>query len=316
MMDSSILKRFSPIICLLFCVVTLNLALPRRTLEESTKTLKREAAPHPEDSIYIIGAGLGTTGTHLTYGTTCYMGYPSVHYHTGCTSANITSDKKKHVKYEMGAQELPQKSHFTLLKLVHQMKQCVSKEKGSCGDALQWRDIILKHLEIVVSDSSIAALHDTPYTLLMPSLLEFARKHHKKTLIILSERDPEVYAKRRIEEHPNGLVCIDRSIPISTETSEGGVYDWIGCINRAARPGESFTDLTEVFTTHKQVGREVLAQETKAYQDAVRPKAAFAWDIFKRENRTSEEQLSLEMAEIFPNLAQYRQPMRKFRVKV
>lgn len=61
-------------------------ARPQQRTNQTSQTAARRE-PDDDDYYYapiIVGAGQGTTGTHLIAEVTCYLGFPSFHYAIGC----------------------------------------------------------------------------------------------------------------------------------------------------------------------------------------------------------------------------------------
>ena len=105
--------------------------------------------------------------------------------------------------------------------------------------------------------SAILAFHDHPYPSLIPCIIKKVKaKHGAPPVIILSEREPVEYIKRRLRRDGGDLMC-KNSTSIDRSTLEGGAFDVIGCIDRAVSglsPEEASNILlADVFTKMKDI---------------------------------------------------------------
>ena len=273
---------------------------------------KSDASAQNDNGTLIIGAGLGTTGTHLVFHTTCHLGFPSIHWNLGCVARDNGTEIAKPFR---DASE----KHVTLAnKFVRNgLQLCVNKGRARCGSALDWRKKVLNAIDGIVKDGSIQALHDNPYPFLTPYVIEAAHRYNKRVFVLLSERNPLEYAERRVGLSYGGSdpLC-KRPPPVDSETLSGGAFDPIACIDYAGKhfdnPEEM--DLVDVFTTLKRVvsdadsdseslGIEIIANETKSFQDKIRERADFYLDMFERDGRTEVEDLANEILQNVPALA-------------
>lgn len=172
----------------------------------------------------------------------------------------------------------------------------------------------------VVTDGHITSVHDTPYTFLLPQLLETSNEYYERTVILLSKRDPEAYAQRRLGHSygANDPICIDRS-KIDPVTLSGGAFDVIGCIDRAlsklSSDEQETVDMTSILTSFRKLdlqliaanaskqGVDIIAEELKAYQDAVGRVADFSYDMFAQTNRMSPEGMATMLRHAVPTLS-------------
>jgi len=263
----------------------------------------------------IIGAGRGTTGTHLMHEATCHMGYASIYYNLGCIPpppphGHATSNDEAPQDIIPETYQTAADLHTRLLNKVGRSARCVGND-GKCGSVLKFKNQTLSLLEAVITASkndTIVALHDSPYPSLIPYIIKSVKViHGTPPVILLSERDPVEYTNRRAQSHGGRDLMCKNSTSIDQNTLEGGAFDIIGCIDRALS-GLSLEDaskiqLGDIFSTMKQIyndkqedGLDEIAKEIKEYQDAVRGKADFALDAFAREGRTKSEDLAAEIA--------------------
>lgn len=271
------------------------------------------------DKIFIIGAGRGTTGTHLMFETTCHLGFASHHYNFGCIPQNDTISGSNQIP---PAYRQARAVHMRLLKRLAFVQQCVGRQKRKCGSALQWMQSTVKAIRDLVAEGHVVALHDNPYPFLMPALLPMAQRYYPQTVVLLSERDPATYAARRsgISNGRSDLFCRDYHPVIDNVTLAGGAFDLLGCVSRALSKARtvhhaSRLDLSQVFTSLKylvqdqgqEVAHALIANETAKYQRAIRQIADFSLDMFARDGRTAKESLADELAANIPAIARYRQ---------
>ncbi len=272
----------------------------------------------------ILGVGLGTTGTHLMADTTCFLGYPTIHYFVGC------ADQKspEFVKYKKVAQ-----MHLKILFYFQGGTGCV---KEGCikktWTAMTFRDTLKRSIHDFVSfirtnvtivddgNGTIPiALHDTPWPYLMPSLIQEIEQQYDglSPVIMLSERDPLQYVLRRVYNNHAGrdIMCKNHTwsssnyssvSSIDQSSSLRGAFDIIGCIDAAldGLPYEeaSQVQLIDVLTTMKHIwddrgneGLKLITEEVKSYQDFFRAKGDFSYDMFVQEDATKREDLAVEL---------------------
>ena len=152
-----------------------------------------------DKSMIILGAGKGTTGTHVMFQATCLLGIPSHHWEVGCINDNNSWISS----YSDSVQK-----HLQLKDLVYDASTCVhSQSTKKCGDAIEWKEKVMGLVKDIILDGRFLALHDTPYPTLMPLLYDAAKRYYHNVIIINTERDPEQYVKRRISK-PYGAVVL------------------------------------------------------------------------------------------------------------
>lgn len=262
-------------------------------------------------NMLIVGAGLGTTGTHFMFETTCHLGLPSLHFELGCiiiptnTTWKTTANNCSSTASATGTAIVPEAfrraaaKHGRLKKRLSPfspLARCLTRQQQQrqpCGSALQWKTDTLAALHEVVADAAAVALHDTPYPQLLPHLLAMAKLHNRETVVLLSERHPTTYAKRRVgQDHSaNDLICrlMDDDIEddgnknetILSSSGSFGAFDLIGCIDRALSSmskeastpdndesvvAASALDLNQVFTTLSQVVATTESQQQQRQQ--------------------------------------------------
>eukprot|EP00956_Cyclotella_meneghiniana_P007651 scaffold10249_cov59-Cyclotella_meneghiniana.AAC.20 len=275
----------------------------------------------------IIGAGQGTTGTHLFVDATCALGFVSLHYGIGCLpkyAVNISG-----VESANRDQETKTKVPLKLTSANHDYSKLLQRHsrissgflkafKNNETDPLDFRDRLLTDLEEIIiwgkSHNVGLALHDTPYPMLMPEILKLVQKHYSskegksiKPIIILSERDPHEYTERRLKSHGSySWICRPPSIASITiekmnpKTFEGGAFDFTGCISNTKTSGMKMDQ--KFYTMHqasKSKQGQFIVDSFEDYQDTMRDAAMFTYNMFDREDKTSVGELASMIAESF-----------------
>ena len=295
----------------------------------------------------IIGAGQGTTGTHLFAEVTCQLGFVSLHHGIGCVPSNAISVKQVSQQISIGnasdiinATEQRESTcpieidHFqdpyiTLLDYHKSICHMFLKMGKNDKDPLDFMKEILQHLERIImwgKEHKVAlALHDAPYPLLMPDILKLVAKHYRssseelpaKPIILLSERDPQKYAEKRIRGHGiYSWICQSTKEQMGTNSSntisiemmnattlEGGAFDIIGCINRVTNQDNEahsqIPQMKEIFYSMKQADklqhRQFIIDTMENYQEVVRGSAIFSYNMFEKEGRTSASDLAAQI---------------------
>jgi len=210
---------------------------------------------------------------------------------------NSTTIKNRHLKEQNEKTTCPvpidhfREDYKTLLKYHNTLtKLCMrlGKDKPSSTSPPTYKANILKYLEGIIvwgkEHKVTLALHDAPYPLLMPEILKLVQKHYGftttagssssstttnkegetknvttvvKPIILLSERDPKEYVRRRTKVHASyTYICRPTKHQSSTlvrtntnssktektkiaiesmnvTTLEGGAFDIVGCMDRA-----------------------------------------------------------------------------------
>jgi hypothetical protein len=264
----------------------------------------------------IIGAGQGTTGTHLFVNATCAIGFVSLHYGIGCLPKHVlnmtiigNSENKEPVAIPL--QLLPPYEYYrTLLQRHTRITSLFLKAfKRNITDPLKHKDSVLTDLEEIIIWGKHykvgLALHDTPYPMLIPEILKLVQKHYKseedkiaKPIILLSERDPDEYVERRIQSHGSySWICRPSNVStliekINPKTFEGGAFDFAGCISSSS----SNLKMNEIFYTMDQARkinqRQFLVDSFKEYQDTMKDAAIFTYNMFNRANKTQTSELA------------------------
>lgn len=229
----------------------------------------------------IIGAGQGTTGTHLFTEVTCHLGFMSMHYNLGCLQLNSSSILN--VTVTGGGEHEEQGSKINeihLFPLSTKLAEFERKQRSlirhlrtiwvSPLSPASYRDKILALLQDIIKfgkdNNIVLALHDTPYPYLVSQILALVQKVYNGKyypFILLSERDPLMYTKQRIKTHGSHIMCRNVSKLESGLSSNGFItesqvlrpleesaFDVVGCIERALVS----TEFNDTLLRNAQVG--------------------------------------------------------------
>ncbi len=295
----------------------------------------------------IIGAGLGTTGTHLIADTTCLLGYPTMHYFVGCV--NVEMHENSNITHQVAVvPEKYQKAAQMHLRVVRNFQagtKCIS-DGCEVMKAMSFRDSLIRpihdlvsfiHTNVTIDEEDEnetgtvpIALHDTPWPYLIHSLIQEVEQQYDglSPVILLSERDPWQYTHRRLEKNHGGrdIMCRNHtwSTPNHNSTDAGvdpessyiqqqqdqviphSAFDIIGCINsalhglpedeaRQVKVIDVFTTMQNIWDDRGEDGHEWIEGEVKSYQDFIRAKADFSYDMFIQKGKTKREDIAVEM---------------------
>ncbi len=178
----------------------------------------------------IIGAGQGTTGTHLFAEATCRLGFVTLHYGVGCLPENAlipynkTNEISRQIKnspHPLSCQVsiAPSQSHYASLLQYHKnlSRGSLSLMRKKDTDLVELKHHLLDNLEKIIvwgkQNKVGLALHDTPYPNLIPEIFQIVQKYYGgnksnidkmipvKPIIILSERNAEEFVERRTRNH-------------------------------------------------------------------------------------------------------------------
>jgi hypothetical protein len=192
----------------------------------------------------LIAAGHGTTGTHLMHEATCSLGFVSLHHSLGCFPESAFSTNATRIKWTKLHGDYPALlKHHKFITSSYLKDPCIENKTP-----LSFISDILRHLENIIAwgkEHKVAlALHDSPYPLLMPSIIKLVKKYygeHSQPIILSSERGAEEWTKRRAEKHGDYVwVCRPPNMTMQDnldEVSDGGGivkfcgdYEWRGGI--------------------------------------------------------------------------------------
>ena len=235
----------------------------------------------------IFNAGEGTTATHAFYEATCQLGFRSVHW-------------KLHCNYPETNYERPSPgvlAHFDLLRAYNRLKNCATspddEEDIECPTVNQTLHVMLDRINQVISSPDIDAIHDAPY----PNFSEYVLIASKKIrgnepIVILSERNPQDWAERRIQ-HQTDVACRGNDV-IGTNLYQ--------CLQSAIQAGLGSKRINTIFYQFNELAGSEAANVTaiigkgfELYQNKMRKVSAYHTNLFERNPRIDESQLAEEI---------------------
>ena len=285
----------------------------------------------------LIGVGLARTtdGVHLFTEVTCKLGFVSLQYNIGCVPSNALSLKTKTQQQSIsnGTNTTCQIDNFTssytdLFTAHSSISDEFKRASRNVADPSRFTRNILQKLERIIKwgkEHRIGlALHDAPYTLLMPEILKLVQKHYvndadgeqqvvAKPIILLSVSDPEEYVRQHTEEDMNNwLLCwpthdqnATNSSSIAVEemnnvTLEGGAFDIIGCIEKVAASAKNNSqnlNSKEVVYSMKQADQlsqsQYIIDSFERYQAALEEISIFS--THSNENSPNDTELAAQV---------------------
>lgn len=189
----------------------------RRSSDEPSVEKKVEQHKHVDDPSQpsptfplIIGAGQGTTGTRSIHGAMCDLGIPSVHYNQVCFRGAPSNSTTLFQGVESGI-----KAHVRARNTWQQLVSCVAENRKRgrvCKRTNNFIASLREHVTTVIQSGGVGAVHDVPYVLMVPFIMEVAREARGvEPIVLLTERNPREWAARRMEKHSvtPQLICKD-----------------------------------------------------------------------------------------------------------
>lgn len=169
----------------------------------------KESLPFP---LY-IGAGQGTTGTRSVHAAVCALGIPSVHYNRVCFRGKGISTSNSTI-FPSDSVERGITAHLQAIASWKRLSECVSEARSNVKICHEAMDIITNMTNQVaqVVSSGVGAVHDVPYTLMIPYLVNLSKRERGiDPILLLAERNPNEWAIRRVESHGDTpqLICND-----------------------------------------------------------------------------------------------------------
>jgi len=226
-----------------------------------------------------IGAGQGTTGTRSIHAAMCELGIPSVHYSQVCFRGSSSSNSTLFENAERGIE-----AHFEARDSWIKLQKCVNEARNQsqvCNGTLEIISTMRRHVTEVIK-SGIGAVHDVPYVFMVPYIMKVAREERDtESVLIATERDPQEWAKRRVEKHQSTpqLVCKDPN----------GAFDIDYCLES----GDATPDLLHAYIDCKDKGEQeeyisLLAESMTRYQEHMRQLSPeYRINLFESEQKIS-----------------------------
>ena len=241
-----------------------------------------QAILDPSQKPLIFGAGEGTTATHAFYDATCELGLRSVHWEKFCNQG--LSNKKP----SPGVM-----AHFDLLRAYKRLSVCATPdwnygEDFECPTVNQTLHVMLDRINQVISSPDIDAIHDAPYPNFAEYILDAIRKiRGRKPIVLLSERNPQDWTKRRIQDHPTDVAC--RGNDIGTNLYQ--------CLQSAIQEGLGNERINKIFYKFNEPGSaaNTIGKGFELYQNEMRKVSAYHTNLFERNPRIGKSKLAKEI---------------------
>jgi hypothetical protein len=267
----------------------------------------------------ILGAGQGSTATHLVFTATCRLSFRSFHYDLSCDGDRLPSKRKgtdgqtakiwssgktssqlevsgDTSTHEPGSYAAKSALHGKiLLELYSPMVRCVMGDNSSCLPMTEVATKLKLRVDELLRGGDELALHDSPYPLMSAYIIEAAtRIRGHPPLVMLSTRDARAWVKKRQREHGSDCFCRDEG-----KTADGSLvdgFDIFGCVERAqARSTRVNFTAADVFVPLARVNAGILAGAYERYNARMQASAFLDVDVFQRESRTPPALLVQEM---------------------
>lgn len=253
----------------------------------SETTVESHKTSHSESSSkfpLIIGAGQGTTGTRSMHSAMCSLGIPSVHYNQACFRSKRSSNSTLFENLEPGII-----AHYNARDSWRKLVKCVSEARtrsSVCNSTVDILTSMTHHVTQVVK-SGVAAVHDVPYVLMIPYIMQVAKEERSvDPILLLTERDPQEWAKRRVEKHRTTpqLVCKDPQ----------GAFDFDHCLKYEPSMENLLTAYTDFKGKQEQEEYVALLAEAMTHfqEDMRQLSTVFHINLFDLEQRIDETNLT------------------------
>ena len=157
----------------------------------------------------IFSAGFGTTGTHAIFQATCDIGLCSLHWALECCNRTIQSYPEHYLQFD--SQYVPFAgwlAHERALKSFRVIGECISQDEFPCPTVNLAFNSLRYHVDSVISNKEIDVIHDAPYPDFAEYVLKSAEKiRGVKPIVLLTQRDPEKWAKSRTSKWQASNIC-------------------------------------------------------------------------------------------------------------
>mmetsp|Transcript_24533 Transcript_24533/g.36108 ORF Transcript_24533/g.36108 Transcript_24533/m.36108 type:complete len:198 (+) Transcript_24533:70-663(+) len=151
-------------------------------------------------SLKYINTGAGTTGTRSIHSLFCnYLQLKALHFSDSCNSDASNRNK--------------------LLTWYNHLTKCAVNKKNQCT-CDQALNSLTPRLDSILT--TFEAISDTPVDMLFPEIYSSANT----VSVVATLRDPIAWARRRLEQHPNTLICR----PELWQASVLHPFDVVGCL--------------------------------------------------------------------------------------
>jgi hypothetical protein len=253
----------------------------------SDDTVESHTTSHSESSSkfpLIIGAGQGTTGTRSMHAAMCSLGIPSVHFNQACFRSKRSSNSTLFENVEPGII-----AHYDARASWRELTKCVSEARSRSSVCNSTIDIIttMTHHVTKVVKSGVAAVHDVPYVLMIPYIMQVAKEERGvEPILLLTERNPQEWAKRRVQKHraTAQLVCKDPK----------GAFDFDHCLQYEPSMENLLTAYTDFEEKKEQEEYIALLADAMTHfqEDMLQLSPAFHINLFELEPRIDKKNLT------------------------
>lgn len=182
-----------------------------------------------------------------------------------------------------------------------------TQDKILCPTVQEALDGMLHHIQNVLQNrQDIDALHDTPYPEFAEYIMEAEERiHGTRPILLSSERDPEVWARKHVG-HQDDLVCKLSTSNYSKEESPSELHlgqNIYWCLKTAIKRNMGNASIRDIFLNVHQLDsqleerNQILAGGLQLYRDLMREMwAVYRVDLFNRnETITSIQLLATEI---------------------
>lgn len=262
---------------------------------------------------------------------------------------DLTFDKERHQKVPNPHPHIRMFWYsFEMLSCVHtEIREQRNEQCPPVGtdDMARWAEGLKSLIDEVIrwheddkdGDSilNVGAINDTPFTFTLPYVIESAKRHRgQDPFLLLLERNPLDWSRRRSEDHEHLLCRIDllhgynnENVPPTTSH-----FDWFECIDRTIRAKEetlgvvgATVDMYEVFTSSQNLDRGYdqpkgnewstedlnahMAVAFETHQNFWNHRSDLHWNMF--EHKTSAMDIALAAHELFSSSGTFEKSKKK-----
>jgi hypothetical protein len=275
----------------------------------------------------VLNAGQGTTATRSMFNAACRLNLEGFHWTKYCQKMIGRSDEVN------PAQVNALEAHTRVLKVYStQMRRCLKRDRNSddCSVKKGNSEIIdeLKQgMRDVIGSGGVTTLFDTPYTRMLPFLIkEISLLTGMRPVILLSERDPQQWSKRRFDEgehfdiHCRSIFDQEDAAERQNDEEDIDPFDFETCITRALQKDPPPSKLSDIFISNRELklmalkgfssrdGQSFeeywkehvlssLARAMEKFQRIYEPKSVYHVNLFALEERLDDEALASDMFE-------------------
>ena len=186
----------------------------------------------------------------------------------------------------------------------NRLKNCATspddEEDVECPTVNQTLHVMLDRINQVISSPDIDAIHDAPYPNFAEYILIASKKiRGNEPIVVLSERNPQEWAERRIQ-HQTNVACRGNDINIGTNLYQ--------CLQSAIQAGLGSQRINTIFYQFNELAGSEAANVTtiigkgfELYQNKMREVSAYHTNLFERNPRIDESQLAEEISYAIAN---------------